>query len=161
MWPNNESHVIYRCDLSNIETERLYSKKVTYEWPFFSSFLNPNLFNSRFDHDRTTFNFIKQASDSSPLNFAYQSDFDENGLMYWIGSNGKTSLDWVNPGSHNLVVVTSSEGRNLPYGKLEDILNRDSAALNCHTNDDRRAWFAIDLGKVTIIRILVAIAIKL
>ena len=29
----------------------------------------------------------------------------------------------------------------------EDILSRDSGALNCHTNDDRRAWFAIDLGK--------------
>merc|ERR1719228_1375785 len=29
---------------------------------------------------------------------------------------------------------------------LEDILSRDSNALNCHTNDDRRAWFAIDLG---------------
>jgi hypothetical protein len=53
----------------------------------------------------------------------------------------------VNPGLHGLVVVTSSEGRNLPYGKLEDILSRESAALNCHTNDDRRAWFAIDLGK--------------
>ena len=35
----------------------------------------------------------------------------------------------------------------MPYGKLEDILSRESAALNCHTNDDRRAWFAIDLGK--------------
>ena len=30
-----------------------------------------------------------------------------------------------------------SEGRNLPYGKLEDILSREAAALNCHTNDDK------------------------
>lgn len=44
------------------------------------------------------------------------------------------------------MVVTSSEGRNLPYGRLEDILSRDSSALNCHTNDDKNAWFAIDLG---------------
>ena len=43
-------------------------------------------------------------------------------------------------------MVTCSEGRNLPYGHLEDILSRDSAALNCHTNDDKRAWFAVDLG---------------
>ena len=42
--------------------------------------------------------------------------------------------------------MTSSEGKTLPYGKPEDILSRDSAALNCHTNDDKRAWFAIDLG---------------
>ncbi|KAJ8321552.1 hypothetical protein KUTeg_000896 [Tegillarca granosa] len=58
----------------------------------------------------------------------------------------RTSSEWVNPGQYGLVVVTSSEGRNLPYGKLEDILSRDSAALNCHTNDDKKAWFAIDLG---------------
>ena len=43
-------------------------------------------------------------------------------------------------------MITSSEGRNLPYGRLEDILSREPGALNCHTNDDRRAWFAIDLG---------------
>lgn len=52
----------------------------------------------------------------------------------------------MNPAAYGLVVVTSSEGRNLPYGRLEDILSRDSSALNCHTNDDKNAWFAIDLG---------------
>ena len=99
-----------------------------------------------YDHERTSFNFIKKAADSAPIQFNYQHDFDENGIIYWIGTNGKSAYDWVNPGSHGLVVVTSSEGRNLPYGKLEDILSREAAALNCHTNDDRRAWFAIDLG---------------
>jgi E3 ubiquitin-protein ligase HECTD1 len=49
----------------------------------------------------------------------------------------RTAYEWVNPARYGLVVVTSSEGRNLPYGKLEDILDRDSAALNCHTNDDK------------------------
>ena len=49
----------------------------------------------------------------------------------------RTAYEWVNPAHYGLVVVTSSEGRNLPYGKLEDILSRDSAALNCHTNDDK------------------------
>lgn len=49
----------------------------------------------------------------------------------------RTAYEWVNPAQYGLVVVTSSEGKNLPYGKLEDILNRDSSALNCHTNDDK------------------------
>ena len=49
----------------------------------------------------------------------------------------RTVSEWVNPGQYGLVVVTSSEGRNLPYGKLEDILTRDSTAHNCHTNDDK------------------------
>ena len=84
---------------------------------------------------------------STGITFEYSGrDFDDNGLMYWIGTNAKTAYDWVNPAQFGLVVVTSSEGRHLPYGKLEDILSRDESAFNCHTNDDRRAWFAIDLG---------------
>ena len=65
----------------------------------------------------------------SSLNFfsrSYSHDFDENGLLYWMGTNGKTAGDWVNPAQYGLVVVTSSEGRNLPYGRLEDILSRDT-----------------------------------
>ncbi|KAK0043521.1 E3 ubiquitin-protein ligase HECTD1 isoform X5 [Biomphalaria pfeifferi] len=100
-----------------------------------------------YDFDRSTFNFVKKLKEPGvSLTFTHQNDFDENGLLYWIGTNGKTSYEWVNPGQYGLVVVTSSEGRSLPYGKLEDILSRDSAALNCHTNDDKKAWFAIDLG---------------
>lgn len=34
----------------------------------------------------------------------------------------------------------------MPYGRVEDILSRDLSALNCHTNDDKGAWFSIDLG---------------
>merc|ERR1719410_1026044 len=99
-----------------------------------------------YDFDRNTFNFIKKLEENQTIEFAHQSDFDNNGLMYWIGTNGRTVADWVNPAQYGLVVVTSSDGRTLPYGKLEDILSRDANALNCHTNDDRRAWFAIDLG---------------
>lgn len=51
----------------------------------------------------------------------------------------RSAIEWVNPAQYGLIVVTSSEGRNLPYGKLEDIVSRDSAALNCHTNDDKYA----------------------
>ncbi|XP_011688691.1 PREDICTED: E3 ubiquitin-protein ligase HECTD1 [Wasmannia auropunctata] len=98
------------------------------------------------DHDRSTFAFVKRLKEESRITFKYQHDFDENGLLYWIGTNAKTCSEWVNPGQYGLVVVTSSDGRNLPYGHLEDILSRDSSALNCHTNDDKRAWFSIDLG---------------
>ncbi|XP_033347541.1 E3 ubiquitin-protein ligase HECTD1 isoform X5 [Bombus vosnesenskii] len=98
------------------------------------------------DHDRSTFTFVKKLKDRNRITFKYQYDFDENGLLYWIGTNAKTCTEWVNPGQYGLVVVTSSNGRNLPYGHLEDILSRDPSALNCHTNDDRRAWFSIDLG---------------
>lgn len=52
----------------------------------------------------------------------------------------------MNPGAHNLVSVWSSDGRQLPYGRAEDALSRSSEPLNVHTNDDRRAFIALDLG---------------
>ncbi|XP_041069866.1 E3 ubiquitin-protein ligase HECTD1 isoform X1 [Carcharodon carcharias] len=99
-----------------------------------------------YDFDRSTFVFVRKLREGQTFTFRHQHNFDENGIIYWIGTNAKTAYEWVNPAAYGLVVVTSSEGRNLPYGRLEDILSRDSSALNCHTNDDKNAWFAIDLG---------------
>lgn len=99
-----------------------------------------------YDFDRSTFQFLKKLKEPKYRNFKHSHDFDENGVVYFIGTNGKTSSEWVNPAQYGLVTVTSSDGRNLPYGRLEDILSRDTSALNCHTNDDKRSWFSIDLG---------------
>lgn len=99
-----------------------------------------------YDYDRSTFQFVKKLRDPKYQTFKHSHDFDENGVIYFIGTNGKTSSEWVNPAQYGLVTVTSSDGRNLPYGRVEDILSRDTSALNCHTNDDKRSWFSIDLG---------------
>ncbi|ESO05310.1 hypothetical protein HELRODRAFT_111260 [Helobdella robusta] len=101
-----------------------------------------------YDYDRSSHTFVRRLQEATfkEITFCHQRDFDENGLIYWIGTNARTTKDWINPASCGLMVVSSSEGRTLPYGKLEDILSRDTAAINCHTNDDRKAWFAIDLG---------------
>lgn len=98
-----------------------------------------------YDMDRSTFLYLKKIKEGKVNVFRHQHDFDENGIIYYIGTNGKTS-DWVNPGQYGLVTITSSEGRLLPYGKLEDILSRESISVNCHTKDNKKAWFAIDLG---------------
>lgn len=118
------------------QLERYLSKMVSKQW---------------YDYDRSTFSYVKMLTKDSKESWAkielnHTKDFDENGLFYWIGTNGKTVNEWVNPASVGLVVVTCSEGRSLPYGRLEDILSRESSAVNCHTNDDRKAWFAVDLG---------------
>lgn len=43
-----------------------------------------------YDFDRQTFTFVKSLKEKKePLSLTYQSDFDENGLVYWIGSNAK------------------------------------------------------------------------
>ncbi|CAH1802965.1 unnamed protein product, partial [Owenia fusiformis] len=100
-----------------------------------------------YDYERSTYNFVKKLKEpNATFTFTHQRDFDNNGIIYWAGTNGKTVSEWVNPAQYGLIVVTSSEGRILPYGKLEDIVSRDASALNCHTNDDKKAWFAIDLG---------------
>lgn len=94
-----------------------------------------------YDNDRSTFEFVKELKEKKEAGqevvFSFQEDFDENGLIYWLGTNGKTVRDWVNPAAYGIVHVTCSEGRTLPYGRLEDILSRDSNPLNCHTNDDK------------------------
>lgn len=99
-----------------------------------------------YDFDRSTFQFLKKLRDAKYQTFKHSHDFDENGIIYFIGTNGKTCSEWVNPAQYGLVLVSSSDGRNLPYGRVEDILSRETSALNCHTNDDKRSWFTIDLG---------------
>lgn len=47
------------------------------------------------------------------IEFFYQSDFDQNGIFYWIGTNGCTAEPWLNPAKNNLVLVRSSDGRKV------------------------------------------------
>ncbi|XP_072939169.1 E3 ubiquitin-protein ligase Ufd4 isoform X2 [Epargyreus clarus] len=112
------------------QLERFLAKSVARQW---------------YDMERLSFNFVQKIKNEGPLTFTYDHDFDENGVIYFIGSNGGT-CEWVNPGAHGLVSVWSSDGRQLPYGRAEDILSRSPEPLNVHTNDDRRAFVAVDLG---------------
>jgi E3 ubiquitin-protein ligase HECTD1 len=77
--------------------------------------------------------------------FTHASNFDCNGLIYFIGSNGGSS-PWVNPCRHNLITIASSDGVTLPVGKLEDILSRNAEPHNCCTENRPNSWFAVDLG---------------
>ncbi|XP_047508837.1 E3 ubiquitin-protein ligase HECTD1 isoform X4 [Pieris napi] len=112
------------------QLERFLAKSVARQW---------------YDMERSTYNFVQRIKSEAPINFTYDHDFDDNGIIYFIGSNGGT-CEWVNPGAHALVSVWSSDGRQLPYGRAEDVLSRSPEPLNVHTNDDRRAFIALDLG---------------
>ncbi|XP_061382939.1 E3 ubiquitin-protein ligase Ufd4 isoform X3 [Danaus plexippus] len=112
------------------QLERFLAKSVARQW---------------YDMDRSTFHFVQKIKSEAPMTFTYDHDFDENGVLYFIGSNGGT-CEWVNPGAHGLVSVWSSDGKQLPYGRAEDALSRSPEPLNVHTNDDRRAFIAVDLG---------------
>lgn len=42
-----------------------------------------------YDYDRSSFNFVKKLKEGQTITFTHQHDFDDNGLIYWIGSNAK------------------------------------------------------------------------
>eukprot|EP00080_Pristionchus_pacificus_P012573 PDM72593.1 hecd-1 [Pristionchus pacificus] len=115
-------------------------------------FLERMVIKQWFDRPRPTYKsmkLIKEASEKGePLTFKYISDFDENGIIYWLGTNAKSESEWTNPASVGVVVATSSDAPRQPFGRPEDILSRDPNALNCHTGDDKNGFFSIDMGAV-------------
>jgi E3 ubiquitin-protein ligase HECTD1 len=104
------------------------------------------------DYPRKDLHFLKKINESLGNNdiveFRYENDFDENGLLYWIGTNGKTKPEWMNPiAASNLIRLNISESsrQQISSGKLEDMIGRSAVA--CHTNgEDKRVWIVIDLG---------------
>lgn len=42
-----------------------------------------------YDYERTSFAFVRKLKESGHMSFLQQHDFDENGIIYWIGTNGK------------------------------------------------------------------------
>lgn len=43
-----------------------------------------------YDYERCTFSFVRKLKEiGQKIYFKHQSDFDENGVLYWIGTNGK------------------------------------------------------------------------
>ena len=78
--------------------------------------------------------------DEAEVEFRYAYDFDENGALYWLGTQGKTQ-NYVNPYSLNQVkVFFSSMGR----GSYEDFVGR--ALVNCRTLNEPNAFMGIDFG---------------
>ena len=83
-----------------------------------------------YDYDRKDFTYVKQVKAGfhvciienmskkqcnailQPV-FVHESDFDMNGIIYWIGTNGRTAPGWVNPSKQSLVNVTTSDGRQV------------------------------------------------
>ena len=69
-------------------------------------YLWKKLFKNWYDFDRSQIDFvrrIKELGASCRIALPFSSDFDENGALYYIGTNGRTSTEWVNPGVTGLV----------------------------------------------------------
>jgi hypothetical protein len=73
--------------------------------------------------------------------FRYVSDFDTNGVLYWLGT-GSGSRAWMNPADSLQVTVTTS-------GLMQDSVSPNALAgrdtVRCVTASEPGAFFAIDL----------------
>ena len=84
--------------------------------------------------------FPEAANITPPEEFIYSFDFDENGLLFFLGTYGKTK-NWLNPHSIGQVTAFAS---SVGYGSLEDIAGR--VATNCRTLNEPLSFFGVDLG---------------
>eukprot|EP00730_Choanoeca_flexa_P004372 TRINITY_DN11674_c6_g1_i3.p1 TRINITY_DN11674_c6_g1~~TRINITY_DN11674_c6_g1_i3.p1 ORF type:complete len:1693 (+),score=518.61 TRINITY_DN11674_c6_g1_i3:500-5080(+) len=98
------------------------------------------------DYPRGQLAYVQRLKSGQKVNCQYTADFDDRGVLHWIGTNGHTVADWVNPSKTALVFVTTSKGRKLPYGTVHDLLSRAADPINCHTPNDENSWFSVDLG---------------
>ena len=128
--------------LASVRTlERYLYRKVAKQW---------------YEQDRASHGFVQHLKMGFQPTFAHTEDWDKNGIVYWLGTNGKTESEWSNPSANNLVYVTTSNEdaeedsdtseRSLPFGSLNDVLSRASEATNCHTRDLKGSWIQLDLG---------------
>jgi len=75
-----------------------------------------------------------------PRNFNIEYNFDENGVMYFLGSQGRRR-PWRNPHVLGQVQAFAS---SLGKGDLQNFVGR--TVTNCRTDDEPFAFFGVDLG---------------
>lgn len=42
-----------------------------------------------YDFERSSFVFVRKLREGQSFTFRHQHDFDENGIIYWVGTNAK------------------------------------------------------------------------
>jgi E3 ubiquitin-protein ligase HECTD1 len=102
-----------------------------------------------FDHPHSHLEFVKQLKSAGRLTFNYTSDFDQDGVLYWVGTNGKTQTDYTNPASTGLVSISCSELNRTAQQLASIIAHQDE---DDHDEDDERHFtsIVIDLGLLLI-----------
>eukprot|EP01084_Bolivina_argentea_P317526 550549_1 len=81
--------------------------------------------------------------------FIYQSDFDTNGIIYWLATKGNTQ-DWTNPAKMTpkpLVTVTSS-ALMADSTPISDICGR--SLVRCVTQDKVNSWWLLNFNNMRI-----------
>ena len=79
--------------------------------------------------------------------FVYDSDFDENGIIHWIGSKNGTQK-WLNPSKEGMVELTAKTKMYIPSYSIHDLIGRGDAYCAVDHNVDN--WFKIDFTPIKI-----------
>lgn len=75
------------------------------------------------------------------IDFNYDHDFDEGGVFYYLGTQGR-KRPWQNPHDLGLVLCFTSSIGN---GRVEEIVGR--SVVNCRTLNESFSFFGVDLGQ--------------
>ena len=75
------------------------------------------------------------------INFIYENDFDENGVIYYLGTEGGIK-PFKNPHDIGQVRIFAS---SIGKGKLSDLVNRE--LVNLRTLNEPQSYFGIDFGE--------------
>lgn len=51
--------------------------------------LLPQVAKQWYDFERSSFVFVRKLREGQTFAFRHQHDFDENGIIYWVGTNAK------------------------------------------------------------------------
>lgn len=84
---------------------------------------------------------VKSNKSENSVNFIYDHDFDENGVFYYLGTEGGRT-PFRNPHEIGQIRVFSS---SLGKGKLSDLVNRE--LVNLRTQNEPNSYFGIDIGQ--------------
>jgi hypothetical protein len=82
---------------------------------------------------------IEKTAISAPRRFEYRSDFDENGILYYLGT--RLAPEWINPVELGLVALSSSRLKQDSAG-LDVFIGRKSA--RGVLEDELNCWFSIE-----------------
>jgi len=84
------------------------------------------------------------AGNTKTFNFSHH--FDENGIVYWLATRGKTA-PWQNPGQLGLVRVAASSVMN-DSEPLHAAVGRDN--VRCVTKPAEGSWMSFNFGQVKV-----------
>ena len=133
----------YDYKFNNLQKNKMYRLRLYFYEKLGNENNNKNM--KRIDIlDEYIISFKTLNLDFNDRQFRYKSDYDENGICYFIGTNYGISNKWTNPAETKKIKLRSSEWSKYT-GSINDMVGR-TASDSRSVNDLENAWVIIDFG---------------